>query len=378
MPWQQVVLTVVLLAAVGWSLSEIAGRHADSRGVLRWVAVAFASLAAGNVLSAEPIVEAMDALVFPGFGRLFFNVWITGGLFALVCFFRVGRGGTGRRYRSPVVYDLFMWLAVVAALIVITVLIPPSDRHHSLTSLDYAGEVVGMFYIVGNAYFVYAYGVVAVGVAGFLLLGPVVHRIGLAILSSSLGVLCATCLVRAAWVVSPEVRAVDHGVVNEWNFAVANIATIGVCVGLCLPAFTQVVGAARLRRVRERQHRDLLPLWNRLIRAFPELCLDRAVPAPFARERGKEWKLYRRYIECRDGLTQLSPFLADVAGSNDLGDMTAEEIAALIDPALARRGAAEVPSAPRTARRVMGRGEEFEFDVDELIRVSRALTPVGG
>ncbi|BDD81255.1 hypothetical protein TPB0596_10180 [Tsukamurella pulmonis] len=385
----QLVLTLVMGIAALWCVRELAAKNRyDPAGIFGWLSAAFTGLALGNVLSVPAVSAAIDQAIGVGSGRVVFNALTTAGLCALVCCFRLGAGVRlpPAAARSAIVREWLMWAAVVLVLTAAS-----WGRVFSLKSL--AGPAVSasaaeVFYVVGNGYFIYAYGFAAVALARLLRGGDgaATYRVGFAVAAASLTLLCGTCLVRVLWVLSPSVRAIEGGVVNEVNFAAANTATLGICIGMCVPALWQLVTVARVRRLRQQQDRMIEPLWQSLTTTFPELVLDTGDQTPAgkaglfrSRSPGPhrsqiEWKLYRRYVECRDGLTRLSPFLADVAGEDDVEELTPSQIAALIDAAQ-RRYATAAPATFRTARRILTADPDtdFEYDLGVILEVAQAL-----
>jgi hypothetical protein len=104
-----------------------------------------------------------------------------------------------------------------------------------------------------------------------------------------------------------------------WAKNVNNLAMAGFLAGACLPAVLGWLTTVRRGWTRHRIYRDLETLWALLNEAFPRNTLHRA-PKPDLAERlawhSPNRRYYRRAVECRDGLVQISPYLHDDAGSD--------------------------------------------------------------
>jgi hypothetical protein len=141
--------------------------------------------------------------------------------------------------------------------------------------------------------------------------------------------------------------------------------------GVTYPGLRARVAALRRRRQHRREHRALAPLWTVLVRAFPSIVLrtpprrgDRLSP------RGVHRVHYRRVIEIRDGLVQLSPYL-----DADFGEVVATDpaaAAAALKAALARHAAGEASDG--RAKQVLPAGaDDLESDVRPLLALSAAM-----
>jgi hypothetical protein len=371
----QFALIVVLIAGATLRMVDVVRGKPDPVSILPWTVAAFTLLAAGNILSLTPVVESVNRTLGDGTGRLLFNSAIAAGLFSLVGVVRIA---TGRRSRLRL--ELLACTATIVLLLAMTAMTPAAHRNHSLTSHELNVPTVNAFYVIGNAYFIYVYCNAALGFARISRYAPRVSQWGLRILTAGLTGLALTCFVRLVWSNTSALQASSLGAaVNHWNFAIANVATIAVCLGLCLPAASQTIDAVRLRARRRRQARDLAPLWGSLIAVFPELQLDTTGVSRRAQVTGlgAHRQLYRRYVECRDGLIRLSPYLDDVARSRglDVERLDAIAVARLIPTAINLKPTVEDPDSLRSARRiaVLENARTVEDDVSILITIARHL-----
>ena len=98
--------------------------------------------------------------------------------------------------------------------------------------------------------------------------------------------------------------------------------------------------------------------------------------SPALRDRWRARKVHRRYhrriVECRDGLVDISPYLADDEVDGSALSRDPHELAARLRHAAEQLG--EGTAAPRQAVPLaMALGDEREADVRQLIAVSDAL-----
>ncbi|WP_342666277.1 MAB_1171c family putative transporter [Pseudonocardia spinosispora] len=163
-------------------------------------------------------------------------------------------------------------------------------------------------------------------------------------------------------------------VVPDWLRVVTGwggvIGRVGLMIGVVYPG---VVGRALMVRRALRQltsYRELTPLWTALSAAFPATTLRPPVTyglSDWFTWRSVRRRYYRRAIECRDGLVQISPHLTDTENLETPEQQAAQVHAAL---AAARRGAAPygggvllaAPSKPG-----------FDADADALVKLSKAF-----
>lgn len=82
-------------------------------------------------------------------------------------------------------------------------------------------------------------------------------------------------------------------------------------VGLAGPSFSQLVTSARQRIQAYRQHRQLEPLWTALYEGNAQIALA----PPQAAIGDHNYRLYRRIVEIRDGLSAIRPYLTEDAST---------------------------------------------------------------
>ena len=155
------------------------------------------------------------------------------------------------------------------------------------------------------------------------------------------------------------------------NFTTAGIA--GFLVAACLPAVVGSLAAIRRGWARHRAYLDLDTLWRALTVAFPQTTLQRAPNTNFVALfswSSPERRYYRRAVECRDGLLQISPYLPDDVGADPLSQASA------LRAALRAR---QKGATPTGAARLFAAPSQPDFDGDgaALRALSRALSGVG-
>ncbi|MGV0583132.1 MAB_1171c family putative transporter [Mycobacteroides chelonae] len=100
----------------------------------------------------------------------------------------------------------------------------------------------------------------------------------------------------------------------SWQRLAPLAATIGqilIVVGLAGPSFSQLVTSARQRIQAYWQHRQLEPLWTALYEGNAQIALA----PPQAAIGDRNYRLYRRIVEIRDGLSAIRPYLTEDAST---------------------------------------------------------------
>jgi hypothetical protein len=170
----------------------------------------------------------------------------------------------------------------------------------------------------------------------------------------------------------------SHEAFNTVNWSLSDWAMGIVLIGICYSAGVQLI--TRLRSVvhHRRMFHELAPLWTALTAVYPELVLTRPPDGSgwhsLRRSRIHERRLYRRLIECRDGLVRLSPYLTRVASDADLARGPADQLARHINKALALKPTTESPHTELPAALVASPvGNDLGADAHELIAIFHAL-----
>ncbi|MEW2620824.1 MAB_1171c family putative transporter [Streptomyces sp. NPDC048106] len=336
-------------------------------------------MGAGNVLAQPPVLQFVDGFTFEGFSKFTYNAEVLLGLSFMVGFLRER---PLRRWAPPWPWETGACLVCLTAMFAVTVLLPAPLRDHALTSQYLADWRVRTFYNFGNFYLLFGYAASAYLAGRHARRGRSLRRLSLNIITVGLAGLALACIFRFLWVNLPTLREPGQLIDYPDVFLFGQVAAIVVCVGLSLPFFFSVVQIARENIEHRSQFQGLEELWRRLVAVYPELVLN---------HRGR-WRqafvvnssaMYRRYVECRDGLTRLGPYLRLAA--EELGQPMSQDnlagSARLVARALRLHddqesdGSSPVEAvfvlAPRS--RCSVDGHDYEEDLRTLVRLSGEL-----
>ncbi|WP_433657871.1 MAB_1171c family putative transporter [Nocardia sp. CA-128927] len=368
---QTCLIAVLIVGALWKGIDLLRGR--DDR-VLQHLVAMFLILAIGHIAARPASIRKIDAFTQPGVGRLLTNLAIMIGLFALIRVFTLASRGKLRRPSRRLQWRLLVLACV--GLLVCMAATSPSDRAHTLFTPHIAEPSILGFYLIGNAYFAWAYVFCAIMAWRYAASAPRYQTLGLALVSVGLFGSALTSFNRGAWLT---VRAIDgdlHSRFNTLNFAITNFCTALIVAGLCYPAVVQAISALWSWFLHWRQHRGLATLWVLMSTAFPELTLGRhTTGSPLDRFLWPSMhaRFYRRLIECRDGLVRLSPYVEDKPGL-DLTKLSDDDLAAHVREALGRKPPVEDPDVTYSAKRLaVPDGDDLNAEARALIALSRAL-----
>lgn len=370
----QAPLTLMLIVgAIGKLIDLIRAPHDR---VLRTLVACLTLLASGQILSFPDVSLAVDAATALGVGKIAFNAVHLSGLGALLLVFLSSMPGPDAAYRRQVRRHAALLAGVVTALVITMIATPPALRGHTLTTAHMAQPAIAAFYLLGNAYFVYAYLAPALWAVRYARLATRHLAVGLRVMALGLFVLAVTSVNRVIWVCLRIDAPGSHQAFNTVNWSMNDWALGLVLIGLTYSAGRQLAAHVRSVVHHRRMYRELTPLWAALAAAYPELVLN-------VEPRGSRWRpfrfrrtherFYRRLIECRDGLVRLSPYLARVAPEADLAGGPADQLARHISEALALKPATEDPETALTATRIASpSGNGLNAEARELAAISRA------
>lgn len=367
----QIVLTVLFAVSALLKAGELTVRRRE-RTSAALLAASFAALAAGLALSFPGPLAAVDD-VLPGLGRIVYNGLTFTGLYLLLVFFlRALRGASAA---PRIRWEAGLLVAVVAALaVLVLVATPGTEREHSLSS-PYLGEPpVAAFYLIGGAYFVHAYVAVARLIGSYVRAGGGPLAWALRLIAVGLAGLVVTSLVRIGRVVVAALDGPPLPALNTVNYQLNLLCHLILSVGLVVAGWAQALAVVRARRLRRRQHDALEPLWCVLTGMYPEIVL------PPGRRRWlpdrSDRRLYRRVLECRDGLLRSGPMIAAAAGTTDLGALAPERIAGHLRELAAGGTHRAGPDPADPVAVATPAGTDVGGDVDALVAISDALPAV--
>jgi hypothetical protein len=230
---------------------------------------------------------------------------------------------------------------------------------------------VAVFYLAGSCYFIYAISQSARWAARYADESNRRTRVGLWTAAVGLALLACVAVVRSVVVVLRWTGGDLPAAAGTADGFVPVGGLLFVC-GVSYPAVVAKLTGLRIWLRHRRVYHDLRPLWTILHDAFPQDALDR--PRGVWSERVSPRRLYRRYwrrvVEIRDGLVQISPHLADVGFSSarpahEQVDKLREAVRRQRAHLLPRSSSAVLVAAPPSA--------DPEADVAQLVELSRAL-----
>ncbi|QIZ37917.1 hypothetical protein FDZ84_29315 [Saccharopolyspora sp. ASAGF58] len=249
-----------------------------------------------------------------GIPKVLLNAVIMLGYFFLMLFFLFSAASAGKGVRHQAWREVIPLAAALIAQTVSMALTPDHLRDHKFSTTDLQIPGIASFYFAGASYLVY----VLVQAARFALRYAAESnrrvRIGLRMAAVGLGIRALSGSLRVLLVV---VFWLGGNVPDAVREMTATLAVIGgglFVTGVLCPAVLLRIATMRVWWQHRRAYRELRPLWEVLNSVYPKDALDRRTRSLW-RERVSPRRVRRRYwrrvIEIRDGLVQLSPHLAD-------------------------------------------------------------------
>lgn len=324
-----VIATITLLSVSMSAVPTLARRRfADPMRLQLFFALFL--MGSGNALSHPSAMSFADGHTFIGFTKITYNLMIMLGLCLMIGFLRER---PLRRLPPPWPSEVVACAICIMGMLAVTFLIPPCLRSHTTTPALLDDMRVRSFYTLGNLYLAGGYTACAVLAGRRSTRGRMLRRTSLIAISGGLYGLAMSCALRLLLVNLPTPR---EGILpTGLAQSIGQMSVIAVCAGLSLPLLATGWTMLHQHKACRSQFRDLTELWCRLMAIYPELVLDH-------RSRRRDpllvdaFTVYRRYIECRDGLTRLGPYLklASVDGPASGAASSAERAAELVQQAL--------------------------------------------
>ncbi|MEU9456734.1 MAB_1171c family putative transporter [Streptomyces sp. NPDC048277] len=371
-------MPLIILLGIGALWKGIDLAHAPHDRALRLLVICLLTLMTGEILSFPKVNSTIDEATAVGVGKVAFNGVYMFGLCALILFFASCARGASAEYRRHQLIDSGLFACVLIALTLTMIATPAAMRGHSLSTPDMAKPTIASFYLVGNAYFIYAY--LASGLWALRFTRRASRHVGLGLRMMALGLigLMVTSVNRMILVVLRINAPGSHEAFNTVNWSLSNWAMGIVLSGICYSAGVHLITRWKSVVRHRRMYHELTSLWTALATAYPEFVL---LPAPtgspwhrLRRRHTYEQRLYRRLIECRDGLVRLSPYLTRVAPDADLALGPADQLAQHIAEALRLKATPHSPDTELPAARIASPvGNSLDADARELIAISEAL-----
>jgi hypothetical protein len=360
-------MTVVFGAALAWRIYQL--QRAPRRLPLWAVTVTVAGVSGSSLCQQKVVSDALDHVSFPGAGRLLNNVLLSVALCSLLVFFLGSAPGPGK-YRR-VAWELVPLGAVITLMCVALASTPPEVRGLSLGPDVVHVTGAALFYLGAGLYLIYGL-IACVGwIFRYLRTADRQLRIGLLFGGYGLALAAAGSVLRALYIVLAWAGGPALPVLLTVAIPLVILGIAGFLVGISYPGVHARFAALRRRRRHGRYYRELNPLWTLLSAAYPDIVLRTtpAKPLEGLHPRNVHRRFYRRVIEIRDGLVQLSPYLGSDLAS--VAEVDATSAAAELKSALGRQAAGE--DTGRQPHLVLPAANDIEADVRPLLALSRAI-----
>ena len=363
------ILAMIVLfgVALGWRIYQL---QRAPRQLPLWALTMTVAGIFGSSLSQQKVVsDALDELIVPGAGRLLNNVLLTVALCSLLIFFLGSAQGPGKYRRAA--WELVPLGAVITLMCVALAITPPDVRGLSLGPDVVHVPWVALFYLGAGLYLIYGLIACVVWIFRYLRTADRQLRIGLRIGGYSLALAAAGSVLRALYIVIAWAGGPTLPVLLTIAIPLVILGTVGFLVGISYPGVHARIAALRRRQRHGRYYRELNPLWTLLATAYPNIVLRAAPAKPLEalRPRNVHRRYYRRVIEIRDGLVQLSPYLGSDLAS--VAEVDAASAATELKSALRKHAAGE--DTGRQAHLVLPAANDIEADVRPLLALSRAI-----
>ncbi|GAA1708244.1 MAB_1171c family putative transporter [Streptomyces yatensis] len=363
-------LLFVPVAVAAWKFYQFARHPKDAP--LRSVTLCLVTAVASYPL-AMPATSKVSLIADHGTAKLAQNVLLLGTAYFLLCFYLYSadeRAG-GRRARR----EAGVVLVVAALLIADAATVPHDVFIGSFSTADMTIPQVAVFYGLAGAYPTYAMTVAGRWTRLCARQSSRPHSTGLWMAAVGMLAMAAACLVRAVMVLIRWAGGtVSHQLMAVVAFCLA-VAILLFVVGITYPAVRTRITSARLWLRHRRDYRRLAPLWQLLAEAYPDNILKPSSddPRETRRARGTHRRYYRRIVECRDGLVDISPYLVGQEDEGALLDFAPDELADRLRHAVEQVGqGASVPR--RVIPLALSHGADQDSDVRQLVAVSEALS----
>jgi hypothetical protein len=359
---------VLFAAALAWRIYQLV----RAPTLPNWsVTACIAGFTAAFLLQQQVISDDFDDVFGLGGARVANNALLACAVCALVLFFLGSALGPIRRY-GRVVVELVPLAAAIALMIVAMDLTPPELRGAPLGPATIHDSGVALFYLGAGLYLIYGLIACTAWIVRYLRVADRNLRIGLRLSAAGLASAAVGSVFRAlyivvAWAFGPVVRIL---LLLGVPFVIIGGALF--LAGVTYPGVRARLSSMRRRRRHRHEHQALDPLWTVLVGAFPSIVLRTPPrgPAEWLSPRSVHRVYYRRVIEIRDGLVQLSPYL-----DADFGEVVATDpraAATALKTALRRYSAGE--ESDGRAKQVLPAGaDDIESDVRPLLALSAAM-----
>ncbi|MFJ2847719.1 hypothetical protein GA0115256_14453 [Streptomyces sp. DconLS] len=365
-------LSLVFAAALGWKIFQLVKAPRDA--ALRAVTLCLISAACSFVLAREPFAGWIASAGGPGAPRLVQNLFVLSMAYWLMCFYLYSAAAGASEGSTRARREALLLALAATGLLTATITAGVDDHGANFRGSDLRDPALVSFYLVADLYLVYALAMALRWTCAYARASQRPLATGLWITAVAIGTMAASCTIRTVLTV---VRW-QWGTVSQavtWTSSVMIALAVPLfLIGVSYPGAATRIAAVRIRRQHRRLYRRLGPLWQILCEAYPEHTLCRMPAKPWRDHLlplGIHRRLYRRVIECRDGLVRISPHLSPIAGPVENHPGGADDLADQLFAALRNE---QPPTAPAQAAAVaMPLTQSLEDDVRQLVQLSDAV-----
>jgi uncharacterized protein DUF6545 len=356
---------LLFVLALGWRVYQLV----RSPRLPNWAVTAtIAAFTAAFLFQQKGISDWFDGLTAPGGSRLANNVLLACAACALLVFFHGSALGAGHVRR--VLLELVPLAAAIVLMFVATGLTPVPLRGAALSPTNVHVSGIALFYLGAGLYLIYAITACVWWITRYQRTADRHLRTGLrlaaaGLASAAIGSTFRALYIVVAWAFGPAVPVV---LLLGMPFVI--LGSVLFLAGISYPGVRARFSALGRRRRRRDDLERLTPLWTLLATAYPTIVL-RTPPGGMRDRLAVHRRYYRRVIEIRDGLVQLSPYL-----DTDFAALTAEDPAAAakaLRRALDRHAAGEENDG-RAKLVLPGGASDLESDVRPLLALSAAVS----
>lgn len=363
-------LLLLLVVVTVWKLFQVARYPKDAP--LRSVTLCLLTLVASYPFAMPDEGAGAVLSADHGTAKILQNVLLLGAAYFLMCFYlySADEKAGGRRARKEAVVPV----AVAVLLIVNLVTTSHEVFVGSFSTADMTIPQVAFFYGLAGAYLTYALAIAGRWTCWYARRSSRPHYIGLWVTAIGLSGMALASAVRVVIVLIRHGGGhVPHPVMSGVASFLA-MANLLLLVGIGYSVVRTRITSSLLWLRHRRDHRRLAPLWQLLAEVYPDNVLRGAEDQHGEKRANRVHRRYfRRVVECRDGLVDISPYLVGEGDEGPLLDLDPAELATRLHRA-AKRVEKDEPEPRRVVPLAMSPGDDPDSDVRQLIAISQALS----
>ena len=364
-----IVAMVLFATALAWRIYQT---YRAPRVLPNWAVTVTIVCVAGSFLAQQKVISGwLDELTGRGTGRLVNNVLLAIAVCALLIVFLGSALGPRRPLR--VLFELIPLAAAIALMFIAMAVTPVEVRGLALSPKLVHEPGVALFYLGAGLYLIYGLLACAWWIVRYIRAADRHLKTGLKLSAAGLILLSVGSVFRALYIVIAWAFGPSIPVLLTVAVPLVLLGIVLFLAGITYPGARARFAALRRRRQHKLHHERLTPLWTVLSDVYPNIVLRTTPRGPWDRWRPRtvHRHYYRRVIEIRDGLVQLSPYL-----ETDLTALAVDDprgAAEALKTALARQAAGEATDG-RAKLVLPGGAADIESDVRPLLALSAAVS----